>query len=330
MMKTQLAYFFKDIFTKSTIQNTKQKYPIKLNNLKYKNLIGNKHNNKLLYNFRFLFASSLLTLSLNVSSSDTQAFNKDAYLDLSKPYTYNWNNTQSYTKKDNQANKLLKQVGTTIGSTVHSAIGSTNSDNANQFGNKITTGIKGQLKNQAISNVESRINQKANEYANSFGKGKTEISIHKITSKNPDYSLRTLQPLTPLNDDSTELTFVQAQLNSGENFGERKSTLNLGVGYRQLLEQGQSIAGINLFTDYESKSKHKRGSVGLEYQRANFNLNVNKYFPLSDKKMIGDDTEDPLAGYDVKFSGQVPYLPWAKVKATRYIWDGVAQPNVKG
>jgi hypothetical protein len=119
-MKTQLAYFFKDIFTKSTIQNTKQKYPIKLNNLKYKNLIGNKHNNKLLYNFRFLFASSLLTLSLNVSSSDTQAFNKDAYLDLSKPYTYNWNNTQSYTKKDNQANKLLKQVGTTIGSTVHS------------------------------------------------------------------------------------------------------------------------------------------------------------------------------------------------------------------
>ncbi|VVM20313.1 hypothetical protein BSPWISOXPB_9003 [uncultured Gammaproteobacteria bacterium] len=46
--------------------------------------------------------------------------------------------------------------------------------------------------------------------------------------------------------------------------------------------------------------------------------------------MIGDDTEDPLAGYDVKFSGQVPYLPWAKVKATRYIWDGVAQPNVKG
>jgi hypothetical protein len=41
------------------------------------------------------------------------------------------------------------------------------------------------------------------------------------------------------------------------------------VGYRQLLEQGQSIAGINLFADYESKSKHKRGSVGLEYQRAN-------------------------------------------------------------
>jgi hypothetical protein len=120
-----------------------------------------------------LFASSLLTLSLNVSSSDTQAFNKDAYLDLSKPYTYNWNNTQSYTKKDNQANKLLKQVGTTIGSRVKLGL------DKGKFGRIV---IK--WGHQAISNVESRINQKANEYANSFGKGKTEISIHKITSKN--------------------------------------------------------------------------------------------------------------------------------------------------
>ena len=293
-----------------------------LSNLKYKNLTCNK----LLHNLRFLFASSLLTFSLNVSSSDTQAFDKDAYLDLSKPYTYNWNNTPSYTKKDNQANKLLKQVGRTIGS----AIGSTNSDNVSQLGNKITTGIKGQLKNQAINNVESLVNKKANKYANSFGKGKTEISIRKITSKKPDYSLRTIQPLTQLSDDSTEFAFVQAQLNSGENFGSRRSTLNLGVGYRQLLEQGQSIAGVNLFADYESKSKHKRGSIGLEYQRANFNLNVNKYFPISDKKVIVNHTEEALAGYDVKFLGRVPYLPWAKVKATRYVWNGVAKSDVKG
>jgi uncharacterized protein (DUF2126 family) len=56
-----------------------------------------------------------LTLSLNVGSSDTQTFSKDAYLDLSKSYTYNWNNSPNYTKKDNQANKLLKQVAERIG-----------------------------------------------------------------------------------------------------------------------------------------------------------------------------------------------------------------------
>jgi hypothetical protein len=58
-------------------------------------------------------------------------------------------------------------------------------------------------------NIIRRINQKANEYANSFGKGKTEISIRKITSKNPDYSLRTLQPLTPFDDDATELALSE-------------------------------------------------------------------------------------------------------------------------
>jgi hypothetical protein len=52
-------------------------------------------------------------------------------------------------------------------------------------------------------------------------------------------------------EQSQRVALLYQKWSSGENFGERKSTLNLGVGYRQLLEQGQSIAGINLFTDYE-------------------------------------------------------------------------------
>jgi hypothetical protein len=33
-----------------------------------------------------------------------------------------------------------------------------------------------------------------------------------------------------------------------------------------------AIAGINVFTDYQTKSSHKRLSLGLEYQRANFTI----------------------------------------------------------
>jgi hypothetical protein len=66
------------------------------------------------------------------------AYCKDAYLDLSKPYTYNWNNSPNYTKKDNQANKLLKQVGTTIGS----AIGSTSQLVYNDFNQKTVSPIR--------------------------------------------------------------------------------------------------------------------------------------------------------------------------------------------
>jgi hypothetical protein len=35
-----------------------------------------------------------------------------------------------------------------------------------------------------------------------------------------------------------------------------------------LIEEGAAMAGINLFSDYEIKSGHKRLSLGLEYQRS--------------------------------------------------------------
>jgi hypothetical protein len=74
---------------------------------------------------------------------------------------------------------------------------------------------------------------------------------------------------------------------------------------------------------------HKRLSLGLEYQRSNFSANINKYHPLSDKKTV-NGVEEALAGYDVKLSGQAPYLPWAKIKGTYYHWDAKAGANIKG
>jgi hypothetical protein len=196
----------------------------------------------------------------------------------------------------------------------------------NELGDKIPTA----LAETAINKTENLINQKANEIANSVGQGKTEISLRQLETKNPEFSIKTIQPLTDLTDESTQLTFTQAQISSGENHGERRATINLGIGQRYLLEDGQSIAGINLFTDYETASKHSRASLGLEYQRANFSANVNKYYPLSNKVVIGDYTEEPLAGYDIRLTGQVPYLPWARIKGTQYHWDAITGDDIKG
>jgi hypothetical protein len=41
---------------------------------------------------------------------------------------------------------------------------------------------------------------------------------------------------------------------------------------------------------------------------------------MSHRRNIGDYTEAASAGYDFKLIGQVPYLPWAKIKGTRYHW----------
>jgi uncharacterized protein (TIGR02145 family) len=282
----------------------------------------------ILNKFKHLLVFGTLALSLNVTSGDVNQFNKQAYLDLNTEY--DWNQPQSYYRKDNQATTLLKE---TVG-IIHGAVGSTDSDNVNQLSDKITTGIQSQIRNRAINDTirktEDMINNKANELANRFGAGRTEISISGIASQDLQYSIKTIQPIYPLDKNNKELVFFHGQFTLGENHGEHRNITNLGIGKRFLLESGRSIAGINLFGDYEAKSEHRRLGFGLEYIRTNFSTHLNTYHSLSDKKIIGGYTEEVLAGYDVKLSGQAPYLPWAKIKGTYYYWDAKAGANIKG
>ena len=278
----------------------------------------------------FLALGLLITLSFNAFAVDDNSkqpnkeeLNKEAYLDLSKPYTHKQSNT---TKKDNQATALLKEVA----GTARTALGSTNSDNTGQLGNKITKGVSNQLKNKAINKTEGFVNNKANTFLNAFGAGRSEVSIGGLSSKKLNYSIKTIQPISELDANSKALTFIQASIASGKSIDSRRITVNLGVGHRLLVENDMAIAGINVFTDYESKSKHKRISLGLEYQRANFSANINKYHVFSDKKLVNGVKENALSGYDVKLSGQAPYLPWAKIKGTYYYWDARTGPDIKG
>ncbi|SMN15943.1 hypothetical protein CRYPA_1891 [uncultured Candidatus Thioglobus sp.] len=162
---------------------------------------------------------------------------------------------------------------------------------------------------KVISTIESSINEFANDVANSFGNGNTEISISNIESGNPSYSIKTIQPLTASNKDAKELIFMQGSVASGESEGDRRNTINLGLGKRILVEDDKAIIGANVFVDYETSSKHKRTSLGLEYQRSNFSATANKYWALSDKKTINGSTEEALDGHDVKLTGQAPYAP---------------------
>jgi uncharacterized protein (TIGR02145 family) len=190
--------------------------------------------------------------------------------------------------------------------------------------------VTDQVKQLAVTTVESNINEFANDAANSFGNGATEISIFNIESGNPGFSIKTIQPLTTLNKDSKSLIYAQGSIASDENNDDRRTTINLAVGKRILIEDNKAIFGANIFIDYETKSDHQRASLGLEYQRANFSANVNQYHPLSSKVVIGDYTEEPLAGHDIRLTGQVPYLPWAKIKATQYHWDAITGEDIKG
>jgi len=189
--------------------------------------------------------------------------------------------------------------------------------------------VVGSLKNKAVDATESLFNDTINNFANQFGEGNTEISIRKIKGDKSDYSIITTQPLTKLGDDRARL-FWQGSLGSYDQSGDRRTTLNLGLGKRWLSDDEKSFTGINSFYDYEFSSKHKRASIGGEYKRSNAELSVNKYWGVSDKHSVSGTDEEALDGYDAVFKGQLPYLPWANLVAKKYHWDRINQDDVDG
>ncbi len=90
------------------------------------------------------------------------------------------------------------------------------------------TNIKNQLKNKIVNNTETFVNDKANEFVNQFGSGRTEVKIGGLASDEIDYGIKTIQPLSKLDEKSKDLTFLQGQISSGENHGERRGIINLG------------------------------------------------------------------------------------------------------
>ena len=185
------------------------------------------------------------------------------------------------------------------------------------------------LKNKAVDATESLLNESLNDFANQFGEGNTEVSIRKIKDSETSYSIITTQPLAPQGEDGSRL-FWQGSLGSYDQNGDRRTTVNVGLGKRWLSEDEKSFTGINSFYDYEFSAKHKRMSLGGEYKRSNAELSVNKYWAISDKHSVSGTDEEALDGYDAVFKGQLPYLPWANLVAKKYHWDRINQDDVDG
>ena len=161
------------------------------------------------------------------------------------------------------------------------------------------------------SNVEVSI--KANETSSS-----TKLSGHVMF-------------VAPLKSSENGVLFNQSQISSYSVRGSGRTTLNLGLGYRQLSDDKTYFTGINGFFDIDSKN-NTRMSVGVEYKASNFGANANIYKRLgSATSKVGVYTERVLNGHDMSITGTLPYLPWADVVITSYQWDKVeAAKSSKG
>jgi len=90
------------------------------------------------------------------------------------------------------------------------------------------------------------------------------------------------------------------------------------------------MIGGNVFVDYDAKG-NSRYSLGFEFRTAVFDILINHYEAISGQKTVGDFKERALDGNDMSISGQIPYLPWAKINLTHYEWKKVNNSkNSKG
>ena len=107
------------------------------------------------------------------------------------------------------------------------------------------------------------------------------------------------------------------------NFDSRR-TFNIGLGARHITDDETLILGANAFYDYESKSGHKRSSLGFELLTAMLEFRANTYNAISGTIAYNGINETALDGSDMKLTANLPYLYSSNVYYSSGKWkDGL-------
>ena len=98
--------------------------------------------------------------------------------------------------------------------------------------------------------------------------------------------------------------------------------LNTGLFYRRVV--GESLAGVNVFADYEDGDDGDfwRWSIGGDVKSRLGELSANHYFAITDAQMVGGENVYTREGYDVDFAVRIPRLEWAKARVGYYEFKG--------
>ena len=180
---------------------------------------------------------------------------------------------------------------------------------------------------EGLTNLSSRVS----EFAAGLipGEGHTEVGIDLRNGESPDFNILGVREVAPIEIEKgkmfTQFSLFNTEAKTG-NGGDERYIGNLGLGLRKLSDDNTIMYGINNFYDYDLENEHLRTSVGFEARSAVLELNLNKYYGLSDEY----NEENVLDGNEFQLSSQIPYLHWAKAFVNSYKWEGVIRADVKG
>lgn len=160
---------------------------------------------------------------------------------------------------------------------------------------------------------------------------RTDLDVDISELSKPTWSIETVQPLYQTPDSLSHTIFTQGR------YGHRDSngTINLGLGYRYLLDNKDWMLGANLFYDVTTRRAHQRVGVGAEAIGRYAKARANYYNGITQEKTVSDTgnnrvTEKALNGWDAEIEAPIPFLPWLHVAGSTYHWDSEASPDIHG
>ena len=88
---------------------------------------------------------------------------------------------------------------------------------------------------------------------------------------------------------------------------DNDQTVNLGLGYRSLINNDKVMLGGNIFFDYSFDEQHQRNGAGIEAISSVFDVRGNYYDATSGIQTLGDgSTEEALDGWDAQLDYHLP------------------------
>ena len=174
--------------------------------------------------------------------------------------------------------------------------------------------LKGKTLQAAASTVEEQTKNILSPYFNSI-----EASVDAGDSLNG--STYEVIAVKAYDNGGADNGFFFNQL--GFNYYDKRKTVNLGFGYRRMLDDKKWLLGGNVFYDHEFPNNHQRAGAGLEIKSSVFKFAYNHYDGLSDYKKDRSGTNSKaLGGYDIRLGTTLPYLPGANFGYETFVWKG--------
>ena len=165
------------------------------------------------------------------------------------------------------------------------------------------------------------LNSAAEKVSNMIpGEGITEVSLDYNDGDEDQINFSILGVRDIEKTDSSNF-FTQFSLMNSEVNGTNRIFTNIGLGNRVLTDDKSMMLGANVFFDTDLLEKHKRASLGIEAKAHMLDLNLNFYEALSNTITVDKTDEKVLRGHEFGIASQVPYMPWAKLHYTDYLWE---------